>query len=70
MRDTRRTKRSAKPEEYVVNFEIKGHGWLTVQAHSIEEAEDKAWGAYHAGEELQDVEWEVDDLTISKAEGV
>lgn len=66
MTTEKRMKRSAKPEEYTAHFSIKGVAWLTVQAHSLEEAEHAAWKAYHEGEELQDVEWEVDDLEVSK----
>lgn len=66
MTSEKRMKRSEKPEEYTAHFAIKGVAWLTVQAHSIAEAEDRAWAAYHAGEELQDVEWHVDDLEVSK----
>lgn len=57
--------RSEKPKEYTAHFAIKGVAWLTVTASSIEEAEEKAWAAYHAGE-LQDLEWDADDLEVEE----
>ena len=51
-----------KPATWTVEAKIKGSAWLTVQASSKEEAEEKAWALYHDGTELDDLSWEVDDM--------
>ncbi len=59
-------KEAEVPVEWLVEVKIQGRGWLTVMASNKEEAEEKAWEAYHSGIELEQLEWEADDVYPQK----
>lgn len=57
---------TSETENYTIVCTIRGQAWLRVKATSTEKAIEAGWSAYHSGEELQDVEWEVDKMECGR----
>lgn len=66
MRKYRDKDKSLNPVDWYVEVKTRGRGYLVVSAASPEEAEEAAWEAYHAGEEVLGQEWDAEEMVADK----